>query len=472
MITFICAILALVAGYFIYGAIVEKIFGIEPDRETPAIKNPDGVDFVPLDWIRSFLIQLLNIAGTGPIFGAIAGALWGPVAFLWIVFGCIFGGAVHDFLAGMLSVRNNGKTVGDIVGVYLGTGAQQIMRVFSLILLILVGVVFISSPAGILTAMTGVPLNVWIAVAIVYYLIATVVPVDKIIGKLYPIFGASLLLMCVGIGGGLILGVAPHAMPELSFENLHPRNVSIFPFLFISIACGAISGFHATQAPMIARCLKNESQGRRVFYGAMIAEGVIALIWAAAAMTFFGGTVGLSQAGAAPVVVNTISQSMLGPVGGILAVLGVVICPITSGDTAFRGARLIVADALKLDQQSSKNRFIIAIPMFVVAIILCNVDFNIIWRYFSWSNQTLATIVLWTSAVYLATKGKFHWIATLPATFMTSVVTTYIIMAPEGLKLPETVGIPCGIIMAIASFSYFMFKISKKSGDNTVTSND
>ncbi len=471
MITFLCSVAALIAGYFIYGSIVEKIFGADASRETPAITKEDGVDFVPLDWIRSFLIQLLNIAGTGPIFGAIAGALWGPVAFLWIVFGCIFAGAVHDYLAGMLSVRNEGKTVGDIVGVYLGKGAQQIMRVFSLILLILVGVVFVSSPAGILTAMTGLPLNLWIAIAIVYYLIATVVPVDKIIGKLYPIFGAALLLMCVGIGGGLILGIAPHEMPELSFENLHPAGRSIFPFLFISIACGAISGFHATQSPLIARCLKSEAQGRRVFYGAMIAEGIIALIWAAAAMTFFGGTTGLAAAGAAPVVVNTISQSMLGPVGGILAVLGVVICPITSGDTAFRGARLIIADALQMEQKGYKNRFIIAIPMFVLAVILCNVDFNIIWRYFSWSNQTLATIVLWTGAVYLSSKGKFHWIATIPATFMTSVVTTYIIMAPEGLKLPESVGLPCGIIMAIVSFSFFMFKISKK-GDNTASAGE
>ncbi len=471
MITFLCAVAALFVGYAVYGTFVEKVFGIEPDRKTPAMENPDGVDFVPLSPVRSFLIQLLNIAGTGPIFGAIAGALWGPVAFLWIVFGCVFAGAVHDYLAGMLSVRNNGKTVGDIVGVYLGTGAQQIMRVFSLILLILVGVVFVSSPAGILTAMTGLPLNLWIAIAIAYYLIATVVPVDKIIGKLYPVFGAALLLMCVGIGGSLVIGNAPYTMPELSFENLHPRGTSIFPFLFISIACGAISGFHATQSPLIARCIQSETQGRKVFYGAMIAEGVIALIWAAAAMTFFGGTVGLSQAGAAPVVVNTISQSMLGPVGGILAVLGVVICPITSGDTAFRGARLIVADALGLEQKEYKNRFIIAIPMFVLAIILCNVDFNIIWRYFSWSNQTLATIVLWTGAVYLASKDKFHWIATIPATFMTSVVTTYIIMAPEGLKLPESVGLPCGIVMAIASFSFFMFKISKKS-DNTASAGE
>ena len=322
MISFIGSLIALILGYVIYGKYVEKVFGVSENRETPAVRLADGVDYVELDWKKAFLIQFLNIAGLGPIFGAVAGALWGPAAFLWIVFGCIFAGATHDYLSGMLSVRHDGATIAEIVGHYLGDNAKKIMRVFSVVLLVLVGVVFVNGPAGILASMTSINTLTWVAVIVAYYMLATVLPVDKLIGKIYPIFGASLIIMGIGIGGGLIL--KGYNIPEISMVNLHPKGTSIYPYLFITIACGAISGFHATQSPLMARCMKNEKEGRRIFYGSMIAEGVIALVWAAAAMTFFGGTEGLMNAGPAGVVVNTISNSILGKVGGALALLGVV----------------------------------------------------------------------------------------------------------------------------------------------------
>lgn len=419
----------------------------------------DGVDYVELDWKKAFLIQFLNIAGLGPIFGAVAGALWGPAAFLWIVFGCIFAGATHDYLSGMLSLRHDGASIAEIVGQYLGENAKKIMRVFSVVLLILVGVVFVNGPAGILASMTSINTLTWIAVIVAYYLLATVLPVDKLIGKIYPIFGASLIIMGIGIGGGLIL--KGYNIPEISMVNLHPKGTSIYPYLFITIACGAISGFHATQSPLMARCMKNEKEGRRVFYGSMIAEGVTALVWAAA-MTFFNGTEGLMNAGPAGVVVNTISNSILGKVGGALALLGVVACPITSGDTAFRSARLAIADAINYKQGPVKNRFVIAIPLFAVGIGLCFIDFAIIWRYFAWANQTLATIALWAGAVYLANEGKNHWIATIPGVFMTAVVTTYILIAPEGFRLSESVGYMVGIAGAILALGLFLRKVNKK----------
>lgn len=461
MFTFLISIVTLILGYFIYGKYVESIFGIDANKSTPAKRLADGVDYVELDWKKAFLIQFLNIAGLGPIFGAVAGALWGPVAFLWIVFGCIFAGATHDYLSGMLSVRHDGASIAEIVGTYLGENAKKIMRVFSVVLLVLVGVVFVNGPAGILSSLTGINTLIWVGVIIAYYLLATVLPVDKLIGKIYPVFGASLIIMGLGIASGLIF--KGYNIPELTLTNLHPKSTSIYPYLFITIACGAISGFHATQSPLMARCMKNEEEGRKIFYGSMIAEGIIALIWAAAAMTFFGGTEGLAAAGSAGVVVNTISNSILGKVGGALALLGVVACPITSGDTAFRSARLAIADAINYKQGPIKNRFIIAIPLFAIGIGLCFIDFAIIWRYFAWSNQTLATIALWAGAVYLAQENKNHWIATLPATFMTAVVTTYILIAPEGFRFSETIGYSVGIFGAFSSLTLFISKIKKQN---------
>ena len=454
MMSFIVSLIALIVGYFTYGKFVEKVFGIDENRKTPAVRMADGVDYVEIDWKKAFLIQFLNIAGLGPIFGAIAGALWGPVAFLWIVFGCIFAGATHDFLSGMLSVRHDGATIAEIVGYYLGENAKKVMRVFSVVLLVLVGVVFVTGPADILANLTGKPSLMWVGIIILYYMAATVLPVDKLIGKIYPLFGACLIIMGVGIGIGIV--VLGYDVPEIAFVNMHPKGTSIFPYLFVTIACGAISGFHATQSPLMARCMRTEKEGRRVFYGAMIAEGVIALVWAAAAMSFFGGTEGLAQAGTPGVIVSTISNSILGKVGGALAILGVVACPITSGDTAFRSARLTIADALKYKQGPIINRFMVAIPLFVVGVALCFIDFTIIWRYFAWSNQALATIALWAGAAYLAREGKNHWIASLPGTFMTAVITTYILVAPEGLRLPESVGYPAGVVAAVLAIGLFL----------------
>ncbi|XMB85179.1 carbon starvation protein A [Mycoplasmatota bacterium WC44] len=466
MVSFLLSVVALVLGYAIYGKIVERIFGADPSKETPAVTNNDGVDFMPIERKKAFLIQFLNIAGLGPIFGAVAGAYWGPAAFLWIVLGCIFAGATHDYFAGMLSMRHNGETVAEIVGRYLGTSAKNAMRIFSVALLILVGVVFVNGPASILENMTGISRMIWVSGIIVYYLLATVLPVDKIIGKIYPIFGAALLIM----GFGIIIGIVAkgYTIPEIQFANLHPGGKAIFPYLFITIACGAISGFHATQSPIMARCISNEKEGRMIFYGAMIAEGVTALIWAAASMAFFGSTEALSEAGSAAVVVNTISISLLGTFGGFLAILGVVACPITSGDTAFRSARLAIADAIKLKQGKFRNRFYIAIPLFAIGIALTFIDFGIIWRYFAWSNQTLATIMLWAAASFLVRNKKFHYICSVPATFMTAVVTTYIIIAPEGLTLSTSIGYPVGIIVAIASFVWFMIFVNRMAKQQTV----
>ena len=469
MVSFILAIIVLIVGYFIYGTIVEKTFGADENIQTPAIRLEDGVDFVKMPAWKIFLIQFLNIAGLGPIFGAIAGAMWGPAAFLWIVLGCIFAGGVHDYFSGMLSVRHDGASIPEVVGKYLGKGFQNFMRVFSVILLVLVGVVFVSGPASILKGLTGMNLQVLIYIIFAYYLLATMVPIDKLIGKIYPIFGFALLFMAIGVGGALIFGGYP--IPEIvpaNLINMHskPGSSPIFPMLFITIACGAISGFHATQSPLMARCISNEKQGRKIFYGAMISEGIVALIWAAAAMSFFGGVSELNATMAvkghtAAWVVNEVSISLLGKVGGVLAILGVVACPITSGDTAFRSARLTIADTFKFNQGPIKNRFLISIPLFVVGFILTKVDFAIIWRYFGWSNQTLATIVLWTAGMYLVTKAKKHWIATIPATFMTAVCTSYILIAPEGFKLSKSISYTVGIIGAIAAMAIFQIAAKK-----------
>lgn len=469
MVSFILAIIALIAGYFIYGSIVEKTFGADENIKTPAVRLEDGVDFVKLPGWKIFLIQFLNIAGLGPIFGAIAGAMWGPAAFLWIVLGSIFAGGVHDYFSGMLSVRHDGASIPEVVGKYLGKGFQNFMRVFSVILLVLVGVVFVTGPASILKGLTGMNLQVLIYIIFAYYILATMVPIDKLIGKIYPIFGFALLFMAVGVAAALIFGGYP--IPEITPANLinmhsNPGKSPIFPMLFITIACGAISGFHATQSPLMARCLTNEKQGRKIFYGSMISEGIVALIWAAAAMSFFGGVEELNATMAikghtAAWAVNEISISLLGKVGGVLAILGVVACPITSGDTAFRSARLTIADTFKFKQGPIKNRFMISIPLFFIGFMLTKIDFAIIWRYFGWSNQTLATIVLWTAGMYMVTIGKKHWMATIPATFMTAVCTSYILIAPEGFKLSSSIAYPVGIISAMAAMVIFLVAAKK-----------
>ena len=471
MITFLAAIAILILGYVFYGAFVERVFGIEENRPTPAIEMKDGVDYVPLSWPRIFLIQLLNIAGLGPIFGAIAGALWGPVAFLWIALGGIFAGAVHDYFAGMLSVRHKGYSLPQIVGTYMGNGMKYFVNLFTVVLLVLVGTVFMMGPAGLLANLFegGLSAQHWIYIIVVYYFLATVLPVDKLIGRIYPLFGAILIIMAVGVIGGIFL--KGYQIPELTLANLHPRELPIWPLLFITIACGAISGFHATQSPLMARCLQNEKHGRRSFYGAMISESVIAMIWAAAAMAFFGSTEALADAGAPANVVHTVSMGLLGTVGGTLAVLGVIILPITSADTAFRGARYILAEFFKLDQVEVKNRYLLAAPLLGIGFALTFIDFNIVWRYFAWSNQTVATIVLWTASIYLLKNARFFWVTLIPATFMTAVVVTYIFQAPEGFSLPTTISYPVGIVAAIVAFAAFMWKSKAviSTSDSSVT---
>ncbi len=471
MITFIASLVLLVVGYMTYGRFIEKVFGVNESRQTPAYTSGDGVDYVPLDWKKGSLVQLLNIAGLGPIFGPILGALWGPVAFIWIVLGGIFAGAVHDYFSGMLSIRNNGAQVPDLVGKYLGKGMRQFVNIFSLLLLVLVGTVFVTGPAKLIVALAPnwMTLGIVVAIIFVYYILATLLPIDKIIGKIYPVFGALLIVMAIGIGGGLIFG--GYHIPELTLSNLHPKGLPIWPLLFITIACGAISGFHATQSPLIARTIQNEKYGRKVFYGMMIAESAIAMVWAAAAMAVFHGVDGLQDAlvqyGGPAGIVRQVSISMLGAVGGTLAIIGVIVLPITSGDTAFRGARLLIADYLKINQRPIVSRLIITIPMFVVSYLLTLIDFNFLWRYFSWANQTTAMIMLWTAAMYLVQEGKNHWVATIPATFMTAVTFTYILQAPEGLGLATSISYPLGLAITIGIVALFAVKAIKasKNGD-------
>lgn len=466
MVSFILSIVALIVGYFIYSKVVEKAFGADDNIKTPAVRLEDGVDFVVMPAWKTFLIQFLNIAGTGPIFGAIAGALWGPVAFLWIVLGSIFAGGVHDYLSGMLSVRHDGASIPEVVGKYLGPGFKNFMRVFSVVVLILVGVVFITTPANLLASLTPEALDAkfWIWAIFGYYILATLLPIDKLIGKVYPIFGICLLIMAIGVAGGIMLG--GYKIPEITLTNLHPNNLPIWPLMFISIACGAISGFHSTQSPLMARCITTEKQGRSIFYGSMIAEGVVALVWAAAAIAFFGGTGELNAQmtanGGQGWVVSTISNTLLGKFGGALAILGVVACPVTSGDTAFRSARLTIADFLNFKQGPLKNRLAITLPLFAIGFVLTRIDFNILWRYFAWSNQTLAMVVLWASAMYLALRKQIHWIATVPATFMTAVSITYILAAPEGFKLSYSIAYPVGIAVAIGALAIFLTAVNKK----------
>ena len=482
MFSFLISIAALVAGFLLYGAFVERVFGPDPKRVTPAISKADGVDYIAMPTWKVFMIQFLNIAGTGPIFGAIMGAKFGPSAYLWIVFGCIFAGAVHDYLSGMLSLRHGGAGYPELVGEYLGQGTKKVMLVFSILLLVMVGAVFVYSPAVILGGMTGdggrSAMMIWIGVIFVYYIIATLLPIDKIIGRIYPIFAFALLFMAAALLVGLL--VKWPSLPEFwdGLQNRAPsvgvKGQPIFPCLFITIACGAVSGFHATQSPLMARCLKNEKLGRPVFYGSMITEGLVALVWAAISSYFFfdGGAaeVGSDLTAAAPTVVTKVSQSWLGLLGGILAILGVVAAPITSGDTAFRSARLIIADFLHLDQKPMRKRLYIAIPLFAVSALLLwyNIadenGFNTIWRYFGWSNQTLSVFMFWTATVYLVRKkgGLYYLITLIPGLFMTSVCTTFILVDKIGLGLPAP-AIPWIALgtFAISAILFYLWKSRK-----------
>lgn len=471
MTSFLIALAVLIGGYFIYGLFVEKIFGIDPKRKTPAYTMRDNVDYMPLPTWKVFLIQFLNIAGLGPIFGAIMGVMFGPAAFIWIVVGTIFAGSVHDFISGAISIRARGMSLPEIVGNELGTGIKQVMRVFSLVLMILVGAVFVSQPADLIAGMTPESLDrvFWVVVIFVYYMLATVLPIDKLIGNLYPLFGFALLFMAVGILGVLTIGDATLNLDfTQGLQSQHPKELPIFPMMFVSIACGAISGFHATQSPLMARCLKNEKLARPVFYGAMVAEGIVALIWAAAAIAFTGGydqlaTYMAEHNNSAGALVNDISISWLGTFGGILALLGVVAAPITSGDTALRSARLIAADFLHYDQSSVAKRLIISLPIFAAAFGIMMIDFSVLWRYFAWCNQTLAVFTLWAITVYLARHKKLYIITLIPAMFMTAVSVSYILFAPtpEGFGLSYPIAVGAGVAMAIIFLGLFCFYMKR-----------
>ena len=494
MVTFFIALALLIGGYLIYSRISEKVFAID-DRKTPAINNPDGVDITPLPKWKAFLIELLNIAGTGPIFGAISGALFGPIVFIWIVFGCILGGAVHDYFSGMISSRNNGESIVKLAGKYSGKVVEIIMRVFSIVLLLLVTAVFVVSPSSLLETLTGgnVQAWIWMIIILAYYFVSTILPIDKVIGKSYPVFGIILIAMALAVIIGVFVKSNEYPMIELigNLRDFSSENGSLpwWPFMMTTVACGAVSGFHATQSPMVAKCIKSEKEGRQVFYGAMVAEGIIALIWAAAAMAFFrvnteeGWSV-LAAIGGNSNTVNDIAKGLLGPVGTVLAIIGVVICPITSGDTALRSCRLIIGETFKLDQKKIRNRIILTVPIFAVVIgisiwnFMAPSNFNILWRWFAWSNQVLAAISLWVATGYLykTRDNKYLTLFTsIPAMFMTAVVTPYIFAEPElalGRFIPYYISIIIGAGITLLISGFYIFKLITKKKEKTESVNE
>lgn len=430
--SYFMGVLALIIAYYTYGKYLEKNFGVD-ERKTPALSNLDGVDFVPMNWFKSFLVQFLNIAGLGPITGAVAGAMWGSSAFLWIVFGTIFAGAIHDYYTGMISMRNNGQNMQELIGKYLGNSARTFTKYFLVLLLVIVGVAFITGPAEILQSFTGINKIFWLVLIVFYYIVATLLPIDKIIGKVYPLFGGALVVMMfLLIGAMLIKGVN---IPEVSFSNLHPKNLPIFPYMFVVISCGAISGFHSTQSVLVARCLKSEKDGRKSFMAAMYLEGFVALTWAAISLGFFSGVEGLAASGGGMVAVSKMITGLLGKYGLVFTLFGLIALPITTGDTAFRSARITIAEIINYDQSSLKSRLLIALPLFVLAGFLSQFGFNTLWRYVASTNQLLATLGLWTSTFYLIEKKRNYWVAGVPASFMTAMISCYFLAAPEGLKI-------------------------------------
>ncbi|WP_174732900.1 carbon starvation protein A [Mesobacillus harenae] len=472
MVTFLGALVLLVVGYAVYSKVVERIFGIDDSNETPAFTNNDGMDFVPMSWWKGSLIQLLNIAGLGPIFGAVMGALYGPVAFIWIVIGSIFAGAVHDYFSGMMSLRHKGEQFPSLVGRYLGKGAKGFINIVSLILMILVAAAFTAGPAQLIASLTPLSFMAALLAIFSYFILAAVLPVNRVIGKIYPVFGGILIFMAVSIAISLLF--SGKSIPNLTFDNLHPGELPIWPLLMVTISCGAISGFHSTQSPIVARTLKKESDGRKVFYGAMISEGVIALIWAAAGMTFFGGTGGLQAAlaaGGPAGVVNEISSSLLGTLGGILAILGVIILPITTGDTALRSSRMMLTDLLSsfVNMEGKWKVLLVTLPVAVPTLLLATIDYSFLWRYVGWTNQLVATVMLWTGAMYLLRSGKLHWICGVPALFMTGVVATYIFYAPEGFKLGYQTSIIIGAVLTALAAGWYAVQIFRNRKDHSVT---
>ncbi|MCI6241997.1 MAG: carbon starvation protein A [Agathobacter sp.] len=470
MISFFVCLAILVIGYFTYGKVVEKLYGPD-DRETPAVRMNDGVDYVVMPKWKLFLVQLLNIAGLGPIYGALAGAQWGPAVFLWITGGTLLAGAVHDFSVGFMSMRHDGASVSELTGTYLGKIMKLIMRIFSVVLLVMVGTVFAVGPASLISMLIGKQGAVssiltnqyfWLAIILIYYFVATFIPIDKIIGKIYPVFGICLIVMAVGVGVGIF--THGYSIPEITLQSLHPDGTPIWPCMFITVACGAISGFHATQSPLMARCCKTEKEAHFVFYGAMVCEGIIALIWAAAGCAVYNRTGGLmtglseilASQGQASTVYDVCVKTM-GGFGVVLAMIGVIACPITSGDTSFRSARLVIADWFHIDQKSYKKRLYVCVPLLLAGAVISQLDYNVIWRYFSWSNQTLAMIALWTASMYLYKNKKCFWVTAIPATFMSAVSVTYFFYAPECLHLSTAIAYPVGVAAAVVFLFIFLF---------------
>ena len=467
MYSFIICFLVLIASYFVYGKFIEKLVGVDATSQTPAYRLQDGVDYIPMSRIKNFLVHFLNIAGLGPIFGAIQGALFGPAAFLWIVFGTIFIGGVHDFFSGFMSLRNDGLTMPNIISKYLGSQIQKIMAVLIVITGILVASTFATGAADLLSNLTSMPITIWLIIIFAYFLIATVFPVDKIIGRVYPIFGALLLIMAVLMTGALLLNPA-YSIPEFTTQGLYLTDKSIFPYLFVTIACGAISGFHASQSPIVARCMENENDARPVFYGAMVLEGLVALCWAAIAMAFFNGQPQLAVLyGSSPsIAVNQMATTLVGRIGLILTVIGVVICPITSGDTALRSSRITIADELNLNHEKLTSRLKIAVPLFLVSFGLTFIDFSLIWRYFAWSQLIVATIVLYAATAYLIKKEKMFIVTLLPAIVCTLIAFGYILQAPEGLGLNATIANILSVIATAAITAIFLKKYKYKDAEN------
>ncbi|MGN0312612.1 MAG: carbon starvation protein A [Lachnospiraceae bacterium] len=470
MISFFVCLAVLIIGYFTYGKVVEKIYGPD-DRETPAVRINDGVDFVVMPRWKLFLVQLLNIAGLGPIYGALAGAQWGPAVFIWITGGTILAGAVHDFSVGFMSMRHDGASVSELTGMYLGPVMKLVMRIFSVVLLVMVGTVFAVGPASLIAMLIGKQGVVsavltnqyfWLAIILIYYFIATFIPIDKIIGKIYPVFGICLIVMALGVGVGIFSH--GYTIPEITLQSLHPDGAPIWPCMFITVACGAISGFHATQSPLMARCCKTEKESHFVFYGAMVCEGIIALIWAAAGCAVYERTGGLmtglteilTAQGQASTVYDVCVKTM-GGFGVVLAMIGVIACPITSGDTSFRSARLVIADWFHIEQKSYAKRLYICVPLLLAGALISQLNYNVIWRYFSWSNQTLAMIALWTASMYLYKNAKCYWLTVIPATFMSAVSVTYFFYAPECLHLSTAIAYPAGLIAAALFLFIFLY---------------
>ena len=459
MYSFLICFLALIASYFIYGKFIERISGVDETRQTPAYKLQDGVDYMPMPKIKSFLVHFLNIAGLGPIFGAIQGALFGPVAFVWITLGTIFIGSVHDFFSGYMSLRNDGLTLPNIISKYLGSKVQKFMAVVIIITGILVAATFAKGAAELLNSLTNINVLLLTAIIFIYFLIATVFPVDKIIGKIYPVFGALLLIMIIMMTGALILNPA-YTIPEFTTQGLYLTDKSIFPYLFVTIACGAISGFHASQSPIVARCIENELDARPVFFGSMVLEGLVALCWAAIAMAFFHGQPQLAAIYSATpsVAVYEMAQTLVGPIGLVLTIIGIVICPITSGDTSLRSSRITIADELHLNHEKLISRLKTAVPLFLISFALTFVDFSLIWRYFAWAQLIVAMIVLYAASVYLIQKEKPYIIALLPATVCTLIAFGYILQAPEGLRLPSMIANVISVILTAIVTAAFLKK--------------